>query len=241
MISPELTVFLIVICSITYSFEVVFGLAGTVIMVAILSFVIPSKTLVVYSLLPQIIVGSIVLIKSFGSGKVNKIEATKMLASALAGAITGSYLFALVPNQMFKQILSVVIILVGIYLIVSPSFNTHKRFRLILDLSAGISHSLFGISGPIVMTRLMGTFQDKTVIRNNALLFYLGLNMIRLINYISNKMITPNIWKLYFYSAPALILVLFFAEKLHSRISDIKFKKIVAWLILISGVVYFIR
>ena len=241
MISPELTVLLIVVCSITYSLEVVFGLAGTVIMIAILNFAFPSKTLVIYSLLPQILVGSTVLLKSFGTGQFSKIELIKMLSSALAGAIVGSYLFALVPNQLFTQVLSVVIIIVGIYLVVSPSFNIHKRFRLILDLSAGISHALFGISGPIVMTRLMGTFQDKTIIRNNALLFYFGLNMIRMINYISNKMISPDIWKLYLYSAPVLIPVLFFAEKLHSRISDIKFKKIVAWLILVSGVIYFIR
>ena len=114
MITPELTVLLIVVCSITYSLEVVFGLAGTVIMIAILNFAFPSKTLVIYSLLPQILVGSTVLLKSFGTGQFSKIELIKMLSSALAGAIVGSYLFALVPNQLFTQILSVVIIIIGI-------------------------------------------------------------------------------------------------------------------------------
>ncbi len=235
----ESLIFLIITCSITYSFEIIFGLAGTIIMLPILGLVFEGKTLVIYSLLPQMMVTVIAMSKSYR--KIAVKEWLIMLASATIGAIAGSLLFGYIPNKIFKMILSVIIILSGIYLVASPDFKVNKKGRGIMDLFAGLSHSLFGISGPIVMTRLLGTFEDKTVIRNGALLFYFSLNIVRAINYLINDFITPDILEMFAVSAPFLFVVLFFADRLHFKISDQKFKKTVSWVILLSGVIYFFR
>ena len=55
---------LTLVCVITYTIEITFGLAGTILMLMVLSFVFDTKTLVIYSILPQILVGSIGLIRS---------------------------------------------------------------------------------------------------------------------------------------------------------------------------------
>ena len=234
-----LMVLLIGVCSLTYSFEIVFGLAGTILMMPILGFAFESKILVIYSLLPQMMVATIALIRSYR--KINIREWALMLASATIGAIIGSYLFSYIPNDVFKRMLAIVIILGGIYLVISPDFRVGKKGRRMMDLFAGLSHSLFGISGPIVMSRLLGTFEDKTIIRNNAFLLYFGLNIVRAINYQINDLITPNIWKMFAVSTPFLLLVLFFSDRLHFKISDQKFKRVVSWVILLSGLIYFFR
>ena len=237
MVGIELMIFLIAVCSLTYSFEIIFGLAGTILMMPILGLAFESKTLVIYSLLPQMMVTIIALIKSYD--KINIKEWAIMLFSAAIGAIIGSYLFSYIPNVIFKRLLSLMIILAGAYLIISPDFQVGKKGRRLIDFFSGLSHSLFGICGPLVMTRLLGTFEDKTTIRNNALLFYFGINIVRAINYYLNVLITIDIWKMFAISAPILFPVLFFSERLHFKISDQKFKVVVSWIILLSGLIYF--
>ena len=55
---------LTIICIITYTFEIIFGLAGTIIMLSVMTYFFDTKTLVIYSVLPQILVGVIGLIRS---------------------------------------------------------------------------------------------------------------------------------------------------------------------------------
>ena len=57
-------IILTIVCALTYTFEIVFGLAGTILMLPLLSFLFPVKTLVVYSVLPQILVAVIGLVRS---------------------------------------------------------------------------------------------------------------------------------------------------------------------------------
>jgi len=236
LIEPHLLALLILVCAATYSFEIVFGLAGTVIMLPIMGLFLDSKTLVVYSILPQFIVGGTALIKSHR--KLNLPTLFSMLSLAAIGGVLGVYLFMLIPLDLFRMLLAGMITLVGIFLVIAPSFRLHPAVRRILDFFAGISHALFGISGPIVMTRLIGTFEDKTVIRNAALAFFMGLNVIRGSYYLINQTITPVIWHMFSFSAPVLIPIIFFADRLHFGLDDARFKKVIAWIILGCGILY---
>lgn len=239
MIDPLILSLLIAVCALTYSFEIVFGLAGTIMMLPIMGFFMDGKTLVIYSLLPQLAVTGIALSKSYK--KTDMRIFFSMMALAVVGGMVGGYFFTRIPQALFKHLLALVIIGAGIFLIVSPSFKMNKTGHRFLDFSAGLSHALFGISGPIVMTRLLGTFEDKTVIRNNALAFFSGLNCIRAIYYFINGSITVDLWKMYLISIFFLLPILFFAERLHVKINDTAFKKVVAWIIFFSGIVYLIK
>ena len=78
---------LIVVCVVTYTIEIVFGLAGTILMLAILSLVYDSKTLVIYSILPQILVGTIGLARSPRTVEWRMLA--RMLGFAVLGAVGG--------------------------------------------------------------------------------------------------------------------------------------------------------
>lgn len=232
----QLMMLLIAVCALTYAFEIVFGLAGTILMLPVLGFFFDSKTLVIYSLMPQLLVAGIAILRS--RRKLNLRLLMSMLALAALGGLLGGYFFTRIPQQTFRRILGAVIVLSGIFLIVTPGFRLGRIGQRILDFLAGLSHALFGISGPIVMTRLLGSIEDKTMIRNSALFFFSGLNCLRAVYYLVNGAITARIQHMFLVSAPFLIPILFLADRLHFKLNDTLFKKVVAWIILSCGVVY---
>lgn len=236
--SIELIILLTVVCMLTYSFEITFGLAGTIIMLTVMTFFIDAKTLVIYSVLPQILVASIALLRS--PKTVDPKFLAGMVGFAAFGVVLGFYVFYSVATDTFQVLLASAITLSGVYLVMRPGrLHLNKWAGRSLDTTAGASMALFGISGPIAMTRLFASFDDKTVIRNYALSFFLSLNLFRVIGYGINGTITEDIAEMMLYSAPFLVVTLWFANSLHFHVNERIFRSVVAWVILIGGVSLF--
>lgn len=234
----SLIVLLTLVCMVAYTIEIIFGLAGTILMVTTMSYFMSTKTVVIYSILPQLLVATIGLYRSPRTVKIRFLAG--MVAFASLGAVAGLYLFYYFSMQQFHLLLSSMIVLFGLYLI-----SSHKRPRLgpwsnrALDTLAGASQALFGISGPIAMTRLLGSFEGKTRIRNYALAFFLCLNMFRAGGYLLNGTITPDIREMMLFTAPLLAITLWYSNHLHFHINETVFKKAISWMILLGGVVMF--
>ena len=231
---------LTIVCIFTYTFEIVFGLAGTVILLTALTWLYDAKTLVIYSAMPQILVASIGLLRSPRTVRIDVLAGMLMFAGM--GAIAGLYLFYRFPLPLFQLLLAATITLFGIYLVVSPN-----RFRLTpvlarsLDPLAGFSAALFGISGPVTLTRLMATFSDKTVVRNYALAFFLSLNLFRVGGYLLNGTFTRPILEMMLVSGPFIAVALWHSNHLHFRINEGAFRRVVAWTVLFGGLSLFFR
>ncbi len=231
---------LTLVCVLTYSFEIVFGLAGTLLMLTVLSLWFDPKTLVIYSVLPQILVASIGLARS--PRTVDQRFLLGMLAFAGLGAIAGLYLFYQFPPHVFQRLLASVITLSGLYLVVaSGALRLTPVAARAMDFTAGVSQALFGISGPIAMTRLLATFDDKTIVRNYALAFFLALNLLRAAGYLGNGTFTPQIGNMMLVSAPFLVVALWFSNHLHFKVNERLFRRVVAWIILLGGISLFFR
>ncbi len=230
---------LTLVCALTYSLEIVFGLAGTILMLPIMSLFYDTKTLVVYSCLPQILVGVIGLARSPRTVKPRVLGG--MLAAAAFGAAAGFVVFYTLPEAVFRVLLAAVVMLFGLYLVISPA-----RLRLApaaaraLDVLAGASQALFGVSGPIAMTRLIGTYREKLVVRNYALAFFLALNLLRAATYLVNGTFTAEIAVMLAASTPVLAVVLWYANHLHFRVREERFRRVVAWLIVLGGLGLFL-
>lgn len=236
----SLIILLTVVCMVTYTFEIIFGLAGTIMMITVMSHFMDTKTLVIYSILPQILTGSIGLLRSPRTVEIRFLAG--MVTFASIGAVFGLYLFYYFSVQVFHTLLTSVIILFGLYLV-----TAHKNPRLSpvinrsLDTLAGTSQALFGISGPIAMTRLMASFDEKIRIRNYALAFFLSMNLFRGGGYLLNKTVTAEIGEMMLYSAPFLMVTLWFSNHLHLHVNEQLFKRVVSWMILLGGVTMFIN
>jgi uncharacterized membrane protein YfcA len=111
----------------------------------------------------------------------------------------------------------------------------------VFDTVSGASAALFGISGPITLTRLLGTFDNKTTVRNYALALFLATNLFRAAGYVVNGTVTPDIVEMMVFTAPFLALTLWFSNHLHFRINEAHFRRGVAWLVLLGGLALFYR
>jgi uncharacterized membrane protein YfcA len=234
------TAILTFVCVLTYSFEIVFGLAGTILMLTVLSLWFDAKTLVIFSVLPQILVGAIGLARS--PRTVNPRFLLGMLSMAGLGAIAGLYLFYQFPPGVFQLLLASAITLFGVSLVTaSGKMRLSPLTARVLDFSAGVSQALFGISGPIAMTRLLATFDEKTIVRNYALAFFLALNLLRAAGYLGNNTFTPQIGHMMLVSAPFLAVALWLSNHLHFKVDERVFRTVVAWIILFGGITLFFR
>ncbi len=231
---------LTLVCVLTYSFEIVFGLAGTVIMLPLLSHLYPPKTLVIYSVVPQILVAVIGLIRS--PIKVDKKFMAGMLLFAGFGAIAGFALFYYFSATVFQVLLASAITAVGLFLVIAPHRAKFNPVGMrVLDTLAGTSQALFGISGPIAMTRLLATFHEKNTVRHYAFAFFLAMNGLRTIEYLFHGTYTGEILQMMAVSGPFLALALWFSNQLHLHINERIFRRVVSWIILLAGLTLFYR
>jgi len=238
MITTSIIILLTVVCVVTYAFEITFGLAGTIIMLAVMTPFVDPKILVIYSILPQLLVATIGLSRSPKTVDLKVLFG--MVGVAALGSLCGFYIFYALPSDSFKILLAAAITLSGLYLVAKPGrVKLNQTIARGLDFIGGISQAVFGISGPIAMTRLMSTHTDKMVIRNYALAFFLSLNLFRGGNYIIYGDISDDILKMMLISAPVLAISLWYSNHLHFKVSDGIFKTVVSWVILFGGVSLF--
>jgi uncharacterized protein len=233
-------IILTIVCALTYTFEIVFGLAGTILMLPLLSFLYDVKTLVIYSVLPQILVAVIGLVRS--PKKVDRQFMAGMLFFAGLGAVAGFAMFYYFSASVFQVLLASAITAAGLFLVIAPhraKFN--PAGMRVMDTLAGTSQALFGISGPIAMTRLLATYRDKNTVRHYAFAFFLAMNGLRAIEYSIHGTYTGEILWMMAVSAPFLAVTLWFSNQLHLHINEQVFRKVVAWMILVGGLSLFYR
>jgi uncharacterized membrane protein YfcA len=231
---------LTVVAALTYTFEIVFGLAGTILLLTVLTWAYDAKTLVIYSTLPQILVAVIGLTRSPRTVQLPVIAG--MLGFAALGGLAGLYLFYRAPLGLFQVLLAAMITLSGLWLVLAPGrVGFPKGVGRSLDALGGASQALFGISGPITMTRMLATFPDKTTVRNYALAFFLAMNLFRAAGYMLNGTFTPAIGEMMLVSGPFIAMALWHSNQLHFRVNEKRFRQVVAWVILFGGVSLFFR
>ncbi|MHB8727534.1 MAG: TSUP family transporter [Sulfuricaulis sp.] len=231
---------LTLVCVLTYSFEIVFGLAGTILMLPLLSFLYDIKTLVIYSVLPQILVAIIGLIRS--PKKVDGNFMAGMLFFAGLGAIGGFALFYYFSASVFQVLLASAITAAGLFLVIAPHRAKFNPAGLrVMDTLAGMSQALFGISGPIAMTRLLATFHEKNTVRHYAFAFFLAMNGLRAVEYLFHGTYTAKIGQMMLFSGPFLIATLWFNNQLHLRINERVFRRVVSCMVLLGGISLFYR
>lgn len=223
-----------------YSFEVVFGLAGTVLLIAGLGFYVDPRFLVVYSLMPQVSGQLIALVAT--PIRLDRKVLLQFGFSASLGAALGFWLFGELVGAAFMYVLAGVIIASGVFMVLSPSnIRLYLPMKLGLDFISGVGGVLYGISGPTVATRMMATFEDKTAIRNHSFVIFLFFNLARLLTYFYNHSFTEEVVTAYLASAPFVIAAQLLANRVHLRVNQALFRKVVALMVLLGGILLLLR
>jgi len=211
--------------------ESIFGFAGTVVSFAVLGIFMDIKTLVTLILYVASVASLLVLLsdrKSF-----SKENFVLMTSLALPGAILGGFLFDILSSDFLFNLLSILLIFLGIQSIWNPKFKV-KTQKVLLFLS-GIIHGLFGLGGVIAIGTMKNSFQNKSQLRVTFAAFFLSINFIRLIQYfLQGSLNGSEILKFWWIPFP-LIITIFLGHKIHLRISEQLFKRGISFLLLFAG------
>ena len=122
---------LIVVCCLTYSFEAIFGLAGTILMMPIGVLIMDAKTLVIFALLPQLASSTVVL--STSAKKINQKLLVQMFILAAIGALIGLWVFSQISSDLLKLVLGISITIAGLLMLLTPNTKLPLIIQKVLE------------------------------------------------------------------------------------------------------------
>jgi uncharacterized membrane protein YfcA len=155
------------------------------------------------------------------------------------GAIFGAYWLGKLPVHVLQQIMGTVIALFALYILVHKEKNFDEKshqeiLRYPVGLVSGIFGGLMSISGP-PMVIYMKMFYRKTFFRSQLIVIFLfGAGWRLILYYINNIQLSID-----FAYLPLFILFMisgvFIGNKVHIRVSELVFSRIVAVVIFITS------
>ncbi|GIW23436.1 MAG: hypothetical protein KatS3mg068_2443 [Candidatus Sericytochromatia bacterium] len=163
-----------------------------------------------------------------------------------SGLLIGIYIFNVLEGNLLKKIYGIVIIILSskeLYFYFTNKQNSiisKSKSNLFIFLS-GLMQGIYASGGPLLVYGLSSMKFTKTVFRSNLSIIWLISNSILIINYYNNGNFNYTSIKYTTMLAPIIILGIFLGEKIHNKINEVTFKKVVYILLLIAGTFLTIR
>jgi len=139
-----------------------------------------------------------------------------LISGLVIGTAIGTYFLVSFGNEALKRVFGVVVILFALKI-------------LFLDNEEA------GLNGPPLVLYLTHQLRDKQVFRATLYGIFFVDACYRLILYSFNKLITIEVIKFALYLTPFLIIGLLLGSRLHAKINENTFKKIIALILIITG------
>lgn len=214
------------------------GFGATLVSMPILANFVNLKILVPLFGLFEVYSGIIVIRKSkhIYSNRMTRL----IIAGLLVGTFIGSRLFVNIDTEVLKKYFALLVGLFATYNIFFSKMSLKKidaDWSILAGFLGGLSGALFGLNGPPVVVFYTSQVTDRKMIRNSLFAVFLIDSLWKTILYIENGVITFRLFTLSLLFLPFIFLGLKLGKKIHLKISDNIFKKIVGVILLVSSLV----
>ena len=110
--------------------------------------------------------------------------------------------------------------------------------RLLL-VAGGVIHGAFGTGGPFVVIYASQALPEKSLFRVTLSMLWLTLNSFRIGDWLVRdpSLLTPEVWRLVLISLPFMAVGLLAGDRLHRRVDERRFRRIVYATLAAAGVV----
>lgn len=171
--------------------------------------------------------------------RVDKTELRRLLPGVVIGSLLGVYFLGSVVDQHLKFMLGVVIIVVALNMLrkTPRSVTALRRWGLSAGIVGGVLGGLFGTSGPAYVAYLSSQTLEKEVFRATLIFIFAVEYSWRLTLYAWQGLLGYDELEFAFFLGPALILSTILGNFSHIRISEHLFRRLVAILMLVSGII----
>jgi hypothetical protein len=213
------------------------GFASALFAIPLLALFIDIKFVVPVFLLFDFVSGLILVIQT--RRFIHKKSALLILFGLVIGTAIGTYMLISFENEALKKIFGVVVILFSLKILIWDNQGVKRKMSKVWaplsGLAGGCTGAMFGLNGPPLVLYLARQLQDKQIFRATLYGIFFIDACYRLILYSFNRLITIEVIKFAAHLTPFLLVGLVLGSKLHARINENTFKRIIALILLITG------
>lgn len=213
------------------------GFASSLFAIPLLAIFLDIKFVVPVFLLFDFISGIILTIQN--RKLIDKKESLLLLVGLIIGTGIGTYFLVSFGNEVLKRIFGVLVLLFAMKVLFEKNDGVKRQVNRIWapvsGFVGGCVGGMFGLNGPPMVLYLAHQLKDKQVFRATLYGVFFVDACYRMILYSYNKLLTLEVIQFALYLTPFLLFGLLLGSKLHTRINENIFKKIVALILLITG------
>lgn len=235
----ETVIIFSVIIFLAYFIQAITGFAGALFSVPLLAlffdikFVVPVSSIITllagFSLLPSIKIKK----------HIDKKELLFVFGGAVIGTAIGTYFLKSFTSETLKIIFAIVVIIFALRMIFEKYFSFKKiksYFGVIFGTLGGITGGMFSTSGPPFVLYLGNQIKNKRVLRGTLISVLLSISIWRNGLYFFSGMFNSQIYKITALMIPVLIIAAILGSKVHLKISESFYRKLIGIILVLSGV-----
>ena len=171
---------------------------------------------------------------------IKKDEFFLVLIFVMIGSFIGTQILVNYDSLLLKKIFGIVVILFSIRMLSIADKKVLKKIKkvwgVIAGFIAGILGGMFDTNGPPLVIYFGYKLKKETFRATLIAIFFVDV-VWRNILYVSSGVTSLETLKFALFLLPALIIGIFLGSKIHLKINEVLFKRIVAVILLITGIV----
>lgn len=220
--------------SIGFFMESIIGFGAGLIAYAILGFFMDVKPMIIAALYIGTCASLGIVFSDLKSFDKNNFY--PKLPLCVIGVVIGVLMFSNLSSQILKLILGVLLIILGIKITFFEKIKIPKIIKGKLLLVGGISQGMFGMGGPFIVNALRSDFKSKSHLRTTMAVFFVFFNIIRFTQLgISGHLDWDLLGQIWWTIIPVFMCIKL-GHKVHLKISEESFKKLIAIITVLSGI-----
>lgn len=222
--------------------QAVTGFASGLLTLPMLMLIMPMPEAVAMLAILMLLFNGILIFKNWHI--LDKKIVARMSWGVIPGIAIGVYLLGHVDTEILKKLL-------GAFILIHVSSHWLTRGKraigafgesgLLLGFVGGISSGLFSGGSPIYAIYIAHKLKNSAAIRATIIGIMTIANLFRVPALVVSDILTLEIAKLTLYSLPVFFLVLYFGDKVHSKLNDAVFKEIVMGLLAVIGMILIVN
>jgi uncharacterized membrane protein YfcA len=213
------------------------GFASALFAIPLLALFLDIRFVVPVFLLFDLIGGAILTIQNrrFIQWKTSFV----LLVGLAIGTAIGTYFLVSFGNEALRRVFGLVVILFAAKILIWDNEDVRKEVSSIWapvsGFIGGCTGGMFGLNGPPLVLYLARQLGDKRIFRATLYGIFFVDACYRLILYSANKLITIEVVKFALCLTPFLLIGLLLGSRLHAKINENLFKKIIASILMVTG------
>lgn len=241
MISFDLQVIFLSSLIVILSFTIrgLTGFGSGLLMVPLMALFLDIKLIVPIGMMLAILSGFFLLFTFQTKKWVRKDLLLMVVSGAIVGTLLGVYILASYNSQILKKLLGIFISGYSLKMLFERENKVNEvrnYIGVIAGFFSGILGGMFGTGGPPIVIYLKRINLNKQEFRSTLIFYFLITNSWQLANYFYAGLVSKDILKFTIYLIPAFIIGSLLGTLLHIKLNQFLFNKIVATVLLITGI-----